>query len=597
MKFHENIPHPLDRNYTLLFPDGSCSDACDLHVEIQKHLQNALRDVYENIVVGQKKKSWAQKMMRETGSNIAEHVAGRIVDGIGRVVPVVGIAKTVFDVFPKNTSIDYFKKSRTYHESNCSKKSKGFLNKHMGDVISYLKRWDYEDVLRDVYREISNEFSYKPKLIPEHLASISSGIGYKSYIIKQIMTNLLSDVIFKKEYPKHIYAQIKESFDINFPEKIDEMLLQFEGTSDDSKEMICRAIAHAGENEKDIKDYAVIIGCLRHFISNGKPSDGIMNKGIYIASSVDISKASIETKKEARRLMSVVLDRITNEIDGIYQRFCEACENAPDGLPKNLELKTFFGVDYLKMIFSPKHGSPSEYLLEILFEKVKDYSADNLYKTMHGMRSFARSIGATDLTLKIDGAFNYLMRHPEIDSGLEADMIRALPKNILDEIPLIVRAAARGDRNGLYELLAKNHDPNDKGPYNRTALMYAIESGYDDCAKALISRGADVNAEDLFGRTPLIESIFRGDRDMLDLLLSLGASVNAVSTNGNGDLTPLRASILFGNIGMLMDVTNKYGLGVFCTPYRRYGNKVISEIKTKNNAHKTNRNIVGAMEI
>jgi hypothetical protein len=59
--------------------------------------------------------------------------------------------------------------------------------------------------------------------------------------------------------------------------------------------------------------------------------------------------------------------------------------------------------------------------------------------------------------------------------------------------------------------------------HDRTALMYAAESGNADTVERLIMLGADVNKQDDYGETALIKAVLKGHPDVVELLRGLGA--------------------------------------------------------------------------
>ncbi|TXJ42165.1 ankyrin repeat domain-containing protein [Brachyspira pilosicoli] len=62
--------------------------------------------------------------------------------------------------------------------------------------------------------------------------------------------------------------------------------------------------------------------------------------------------------------------------------------------------------------------------------------------------------------------------------------------------------------------------------YNRTALINASVSGYDDIAKLLIEEGTDVNIQDKAGATALMYTARNTNYEMVEFLLKNGADVN-----------------------------------------------------------------------
>ncbi|PCG19506.1 ankyrin repeat domain-containing protein [Brachyspira sp. G79] len=68
--------------------------------------------------------------------------------------------------------------------------------------------------------------------------------------------------------------------------------------------------------------------------------------------------------------------------------------------------------------------------------------------------------------------------------------------------------------------------------YNRTALINASVSGYDDIAKLLIEEGTDVNIRDKAGATALMYTARDTNYEMVEFLLKNGADVNIRDIEG-----------------------------------------------------------------
>jgi uncharacterized protein len=79
-------------------------------------------------------------------------------------------------------------------------------------------------------------------------------------------------------------------------------------------------------------------------------------------------------------------------------------------------------------------------------------------------------------------------------------------------------------------LLAKGANPNEVGPYGRTALM---EAGSATKVALLLARGAQLNTKDEEGGTALTRAVDRGDLPVVEALLKAGAvGLNAQNTDG-----------------------------------------------------------------
>ena len=66
-----------------------------------------------------------------------------------------------------------------------------------------------------------------------------------------------------------------------------------------------------------------------------------------------------------------------------------------------------------------------------------------------------------------------------------------------------------------------------------TPLMYAAETGMENCLKFLVNSGADVNMCNDEGDTAIIAASKGGNIKVIKFLLESGADVNAVGTLGN----------------------------------------------------------------
>ena len=63
-------------------------------------------------------------------------------------------------------------------------------------------------------------------------------------------------------------------------------------------------------------------------------------------------------------------------------------------------------------------------------------------------------------------------------------------------------------------------------PPQKTALIYAVENGKEECLELLLRSGADVNKQDSLGRSALMIAAEKGFDACVDMLIAAGADVN-----------------------------------------------------------------------
>lgn len=107
------------------------------------------------------------------------------------------------------------------------------------------------------------------------------------------------------------------------------------------------------------------------------------------------------------------------------------------------------------------------------------------------------------------------------------------PDELVNDMPVLVRAAGQGDIGTVRELLEKGADVNTRDPESGwTPLMSTAFSGNIDIVELLIKKGAHVNAQDKFSWTPLMIASRSGHADIARVLLDAGADVNAKTNTG-----------------------------------------------------------------
>jgi ankyrin repeat protein len=91
----------------------------------------------------------------------------------------------------------------------------------------------------------------------------------------------------------------------------------------------------------------------------------------------------------------------------------------------------------------------------------------------------------------------------------------------------LLRAIARGDREGILSLLARGTSMNGNVTKGPTPLDMAVIADRPDLARLLVASGADVNARKENGWTSLHVAAFEGRRKMIAVLVKLGADAAA----------------------------------------------------------------------
>ena len=112
----------------------------------------------------------------------------------------------------------------------------------------------------------------------------------------------------------------------------------------------------------------------------------------------------------------------------------------------------------------------------------------------------------------------------------------------VDGVPSLVRAAGRGDLDGVLRLLSEGAAVNEgRRRDGATALWVAAEAGHADVAVALISASADVDQPTTDrGVTPLRAAAAKGRVELVRALVAAGADVDSATWDeAFGGITPL----------------------------------------------------------
>ncbi|MEI0608264.1 ankyrin repeat domain-containing protein, partial [Brachyspira pulli] len=121
----------------------------------------------------------------------------------------------------------------------------------------------------------------------------------------------------------------------------------------------------------------------------------------------------------------------------------------------------------------------------------------------------------------------------------------------LDE--LLFSAVENNNIKKVQSYLEQGANCNALDSYDRTALINASVSGYDDIAKLLIEEGTDVNIRDKAGATALMYTARDTNYEMVEFLLKNGADVNIRDTEGD---TALYYSIEHNSRGQKNETEN-----------------------------------------
>jgi ankyrin repeat protein len=96
----------------------------------------------------------------------------------------------------------------------------------------------------------------------------------------------------------------------------------------------------------------------------------------------------------------------------------------------------------------------------------------------------------------------------------------------------LLKAAERGQRYRVGELIQEGAGINTADANGSTALHLAAERGHDELVRDLLARGASVNAQDNQGNTPMHLAAIRGhDKTVRELIVG-GANRSATNKEG-----------------------------------------------------------------
>jgi predicted transcriptional regulator len=112
------------------------------------------------------------------------------------------------------------------------------------------------------------------------------------------------------------------------------------------------------------------------------------------------------------------------------------------------------------------------------------------------------------------------------------------------EMTFLMFASMTNNYEAVEFLLSQNVDINLHSGNGVTALMLALQNGYDNLAWLLLGSGADVNAKNTSGYSALMIAASKGLSHVVDRMIRLGADVNQVNSNGQ---TALSSAIKFNH--------------------------------------------------
>ncbi|RYN73204.1 hypothetical protein AA0117_g7987 [Alternaria alternata] len=172
--------------------------------------------------------------------------------------------------------------------------------------------------------------------------------------------------------------------------------------------------------------------------------------------------------------------------------------------------------------WAAEHGNMK--LVELLFQ-ASQYKADVVDDSFTPLL-WAICFGRQDVVKALLSA--------DVDVNERSSHQMALIEPITDT-PL--GAAVKINDKEMVELLLKSEgiDVNAKDKYGKSAIIVAVEGGYEDIVEVLLkSEGIDVNAKDKYGKSAIIVAVEGGYEDIVEVLLkSEGIDVNAQDANGD----------------------------------------------------------------
>ncbi len=123
---------------------------------------------------------------------------------------------------------------------------------------------------------------------------------------------------------------------------------------------------------------------------------------------------------------------------------------------------------------------------------------------------------------------------------------------------LLVKAAMRGDKQSLVELIHSGRNVNAQNIYGESALMGAVYNGHNDIVEILLSEGADANVVDNKGNSSLLVASAKNNIQAVQHLIRSGSEIDLAN---NASDTPLLVATLNNNIAVV-DLLTRQGADI-----------------------------------
>jgi len=115
-------------------------------------------------------------------------------------------------------------------------------------------------------------------------------------------------------------------------------------------------------------------------------------------------------------------------------------------------------------------------------------------------------------------------------------------------------AAAKGNVEGLNEIIQSGVDINSIDAANNTPLHWASGAGHCNAVRWLIENQADMTKKNLLGDTALHRSVWRGQAKVVAILLEKGIDVTELNKDGKKAIDLVRGNIEIGAMIQSADI-------------------------------------------